>query len=161
MIFATRRRVEGMRATMTRALDHISAAEKELRGQLAAHDGFPSSAPMNGSEGIGRASGPATSTVERAALRGGAGDAGRALDAMRDDFDLLVSVLNRLDAQVLAALPSVSPPVTCNGGVGREGAHVWGHAPCGAVAHKLGMCAALYMAERRWRAAEGLSERES
>ena len=104
-------------------------------------------------------SGPTTSTVERAALGAHAHlDNRRA--AIRRDVELLDIVSSRLLAAINAALPPVAPPATCNGGLGREGAELWGHAPCGAVAHKLGMCSAIYMAERRWREKEGLTSRE-
>jgi hypothetical protein len=135
-------------------------AERHLTAELDQHDGYPTNAPMNGSEGIGRASGPTTSTVERAALGAHAHlDNRRA--AIRRDVELLDIVSARLLAAINAALPPVAPPATCNGGLGREGADEWASdTPCAKIATRGGLCDMHRMRERRYRADNGLEARE-
>jgi hypothetical protein len=159
-VIATRHQLRNLAVTVDRIAKTLPTAERHLRALLAEMDGYPSQTPLNGAEGIGRTSGPATSTVERTVLAHQLHSDSTALVEIERCYASLVAVVTLLDHIILAALPAVAPPVTCSGGVGREGAHEWGHAPCGAVAHKLGMCSALYMAERRWRSAQGLTERE-
>lgn len=145
-------------------------AERHLTAELDQHDGYPTRAPMNGDEGIGRASGPTTSTVERAALGAHAHIDNRRA-AIRRDVEMLDIISARLLAAINAALPPVVPPATCNGGLGREGAEMWGHftqddsgalllAPCPKIATRGGLCDMHRMRERRYRADNGLEARE-
>jgi len=137
----------------------LDKAVANLRDQAAQADGWPTNAPMNGSEGIGRSSGLATSSVERAAL--GAGIvANTKLDAITRDLSMLRTVMARLRASVHAGLPPVAPPVLCNGGLGRDGADQWGFATCDAIATRGPLCDNHRMRERRWRVVEGLAVRE-
>jgi hypothetical protein len=137
----------------------VRLAERTLTAEIELHDGFPSMSTMNGSEGIGRTTGPGTSTVERAALGAHAHlDSRRA--AIRHDVDMLDIVSSRLLAAVNAALPPTAPPTLCNGGLGRDGADVWGVATCDAIATRGPLCDKHRMRERRWRAVEGLAVRE-
>lgn len=134
-------------------------AERHLTAELDQHDGYPTNAPMNGSEGIGRASGPRTSTAERAALGAHAHlDNRRA--AIRRDVELLDIVSARLLAAINAALPPVVPAAACNGGLGRDGADQWGDTPCTNIATRGGLCDKHRMRERRYRADNGLEARE-
>ena len=134
-------------------------AERQLTSELDQHDGYPTNSPMNGSEGIGRASGPSTSTVERAALGVHAHIDGRRA-AIRRDVELLDIVTARLLTAINAALPPVVPAAACNGGLGRDGAEQWGDAPCTNIATRGGLCDKHRMRERRYRSDNGLEPRE-
>jgi hypothetical protein len=151
--------VQSITAEWTAITASLDKAVTNLRDQAAQHDGWPTNAPMNGTDGIGRSSGPATSTVERAALGAGLA-ANTKLDAITRDLAMLRTVMARLRAAVHAGLPPVAPPVLCNGGLGRDGADQWGFATCDAIATRGPLCDKHRMRERRWRAVEGLAVRE-
>ena len=143
--------------------------ELQLTRDINQHDGYASTTPLNGSEGIGSTSGPKTSTVERAALGAHAHlDSQRA--SVRYDIELLDIVAARLAATIKAILEAGDPPATCNGGLGRDDAIEWAGvvqddgrialAPCTNVATRGGLCDKHRMRERRYRSDNGLESRE-
>ena len=160
MSYVSPTKVARIRANLDAIAQRLPAAQRHQRDIAALNDGYPANAPMNGSDGIGRASGPKTSVVERAALGAGS-DASARLARYAADSDIMLAVSARLLADVDAGLPPVEPPATCNGGVGREGADVWASdAPCAKIATRHGLCDMHRMRERRYRADHGLEARE-
>jgi hypothetical protein len=159
MTYVSPAKIKRISANVNAIAERLTKAQRHQSDLLAQHDGWPTSAPMNGSEGIGRSSGLATSSVERAALGAGLVASAR-LERYTRDADILDVVSARLLADIDAGLPPVAPPVLCNGGLGRDGADQWGFATCDAIATRGPLCDKHRMRERRWRAVEGLAVRE-
>lgn len=160
MTYVSPSKVARIAANLDAIAQRIGSAQRHQRDLAALNDGYPANAPMNGGDGIGRASGPKTSVVERAALGAGSQATAR-LSRYVTDSDILLAVSARMLVDVDAGLPPVAPPATCNGGLGREGADEWASdTPCTNIATRGGLCDKHRMRERRYRADNGLEARE-